>query len=169
MTAMTSMNGLTNILHVLGSHPATKWVVLALALRALWTVVAWRRCPLVRGSAQIDAATAAKAADSDGKKLRFVSVMLVGIALAVTGLFRLAAGGEAAPFALFVLTGGIYLFTTEPVRRTLINAQNRVIAATTQGAEAQALSVAMLRDTHVKLVAVEVGIFALIALGMTVT
>jgi hypothetical protein len=62
MTAMTSMNGLTNILHVLGSHPATKWVVLALALRALWTVVAWRRCPLVRGSAQIDAAAAAKAA-----------------------------------------------------------------------------------------------------------
>lgn len=166
---MTSMNGLTNILNVLGNHPATKWIALALALRALWTVIAWQRCPLTHGRAHIDAATAADAARSGpGRMWRFIGLMLLGIALAVLGLFRLAEEGDAAPFALFVLTGGIYLFTTEPARRTLAEAQNRVIAATAQGPEAEALSVSMLRDTQVKLVAVEVGILALILLGMTV-
>jgi hypothetical protein len=168
---MTSMNGLSNILSVLGDHPATKWVALALALRALWTVLAWQRCPLTHGRARISDKDAARAAAGGGSRQmwRFVGLMLLGIALAVAGLFRLAADGEAAPFALFVLTGGIYLFTTEPVRRNLIEAQNRVLASSTRGPEAQELSVSMLRDTHVKLVAVEVGIFALIALGMTVT
>lgn len=166
---MTSMNGLTNILSVLGDHPATKWVALALALRALWTVVAWQRCPLTHGRARISEKDAARAAAGGGTMWRFLALMLLGMGLAVAGLFRLAADGEAAPFALFVLTGGIYLFTTEPVRRNLIEAQNRVLASSTRGPEAQELSVSMLRDTHVKLVAVEVGIFALIALGMTVT
>lgn len=166
---MTSMNGLTNILDVLGNHPATKWVALALALRALWTVIAWQRCPLTHGRARIDAATAADAARTGpGRMWRFVGVMITGIVLAVVGLFGLAKEGEAAPLALFLLTGGIYLFSTEPARRQLIEAQNRVIAAAAQSVEAQALSVSMLRDTHVKLVGVEVGILVLIVLGMTV-
>lgn len=166
---MTSMNGLTNILDVLSHHPATKWVALALALRALWTVIAWQRCPLTHGRAKIDAANAANAARSGpGRMWRFVGLMLTGIVLAVVGLLGLAEEGEAAPIALFLLTGGIYLFSTEPARRALIEAQNRVIATTTQSPEAQEMSVSMLRDTHVKLVGMEVGILALIVLGMTV-
>jgi hypothetical protein len=164
---MTSMNGLTNILDVLGNHPATKWVALALALRVLWTVFAWQRCPLAHGGAEMKAA-AEKAKGGERPMMRFVLLMLLGIGLAIAGLFRLAADGDAAPFALFVLTGGIYLFTTEPVRRTLIDAQYRVVASAKLAAEEQALSVSMLRDTHVKLVAVEIGILALIVVGMYV-
>ncbi len=164
---MTSMNGLTNILDVLGNHPATKWVALALALRALWTVIAWQRCPLIHDAAPADAG--AKAARSAaGQMWRFVGLMLAGIALAVLGLFGLAKEGEAAPIALFMLAGGIYLFSTEPARRNLTEAQNRVIAAATQPREAREHCISMLRDTHVKLVGVEVGILALIVLGMSV-
>jgi hypothetical protein len=79
----------------------------------------------------------------------------------------MAEAGDAAPLALLGLTTGIYLFTTEPVRRMLGEAQNRVMTAGAATTDAQAMSMAMLRDAHVKLVAVEVGILLLIILGMS--
>ncbi|MFT6773955.1 MAG: hypothetical protein ACJA1L_001666 [Paracoccaceae bacterium] len=166
---MTHMDGLTNIFDVLGNHWAAKWLVLALAIRTIWTVVAWRICPLMRGRANLDADSAAKAEASGARqRLRFAAVMLLGIAMAVVGLFKMAEVGEGAPLALLGMTLGIYLFTTEPVRRGLALAQNGVMMAATRSAEAQAMSVSILRDTHIKLVAVEFGILMLIGLGMRV-
>jgi hypothetical protein len=165
---MTNMNGLTNIVQVLGTHPAAKWLALALALRALWTIVAWRICPLVRGRVAADAQTAAQAqVTGQRQRMRFLAVMVLGIVMAVVCLFRMAEAGDAAPLALLGLTTGIYLFTTEPVRRMLGEAQNRVMTAGAATTDAQAMSMAMLRDAHVKLVAVEVGILLLIILGMS--
>lgn len=162
---MTDMDasGLANIFLTLGHHPAAKWLALLLGLRAVLTLVAWRRCPLSHGAC-LRAPQVRNPRLS--AKMRFGAIMASGIALSVWGLLRLAREGAEAPLALLALVLGIYLFTTEPVRRGLDEARNRVVQGLNGPGHAD--NVAMLRDTHVKLVAVELAIFALFALGMTV-
>ncbi|MGG7567940.1 hypothetical protein ACQ5SO_17435 [Rhodovulum sp. DZ06] len=161
---MTEMDasGLANIFLTLGNHWAAKWLALLLGLRAVWTVIAWRRCPQMRG----EGAGMSFNGNERLWKLRFAAVMLLGIGLSVWGLLRLAREGAEAPLALIALVVGIYLFTTEPVRRTLADARKRVHDSV--GAPTHANNLSMLRDTHVKLAGAEVSIFLLFALGMTV-
>ena len=193
MTAM-DVNGLANLFGVLGAHWATPWLVGLLGLRALWTIIAWRRCPMSAAARAAEedgeaAGTGAKgdaSAEGEGapqpaparppeaptttftrmQDLRFGGVMLAGIALASWGLLRLGRDGADGAFAVLALVLGMYLFSTEPVRRSLDAAQRRV--RQTMNTALHTDSVAMLRGAHVKLVAWEICIFALVLLGMTV-
>ncbi|MFO7854591.1 MAG: hypothetical protein R6V44_05135 [Paracoccaceae bacterium] len=153
------MGGLANILEVLGSHPLAKWLAVAFALRAGWTLMVWRRCPVLHGAAE----AAAKTVETIERRrqapwrhgMRFPVVMVGGLTLAVVGLFSLAKAG--APVGLIMLFAGMYLFLTEPVRHQIVDAEDRLAAAAQTGdAEATALARAMLDGNHVNLVLIDV-------------
>ena len=166
---MTEMDasGLANIFEAMGNHWAAPWVALGLGLRAIWSIIAWRRCPAAMSAAPDAMRGAAQAALSEkGARLRFAAVMTGGIALSVWGLLRLAAVGDQAPLALIGLVLGMYLFTTEPVRRVIDMCRMR--ATDLAGRPGHADALANLRDAHVKLVGVEIAVFVLFGLGMLV-
>ncbi|SET32033.1 hypothetical protein [Oceanicella actignis] len=161
------MDGLMNILKAIGDEPLARWIALAFALRAVWSVVMWRRCPLLCGeAARLGPEAAAARRGAFDHSWRFLLVMLTGIALAVGGLFRLAQNGADAPGALLLLILGVYLFTTEPARRQIQDAESAYLAATAEGPERREVAAAILRDSHVKLVAIEVGIAALLGVAI---
>ena len=161
------MNGLMNIIDVIGADPMAKWVVAALGLRALWTIIAWRKCPLARGT---DALTPQQARDMRQQAFahswRFLLVMVTGIVLAVFGLFQLAEHGAEAPLALFMLILGVYLFTTEPARHQVQDAERRVLETSDGPAEQRELSASLLRGSHFRLISIEVGIVAMLLAGV---
>ena len=163
------MTGLDNILEVIAHHPMTRWLLLAMALRAVWSVVCWRRCAESAAPAPTEAAETIEARRQARWRHshRFAALMVVGIALAIMGLFRLAKEGDAAPASLLMLVVGIYLFTTEPVRHQLADARDRVAATALRGdMEANALALAMQRGNHFNLMAIDVG--TALALGLAV-
>ena len=153
------MSGFMNIIHAIGSDPRA-WVVLALfAARALWSVVSYYRCPTVcREQARI------KREKMGDYTWRFVPAMLIGITLAVLGLFRLSHGAASPGVALFLLILGVYIFTTEPVRRQIFQAERK--AADETGGPGENIAMADLRETHVKLLLMEFTIVALLLFGM---
>jgi hypothetical protein len=180
------MDGLANILEVIGTDPMAKWVLLAFGLHAAWSVVAYFRCPLCAASGrflvrqraarrQAEKSSAEDVLPEDGSfghdgtftAWRFLLVMVLGIAVAVVGLFKLAKHGAEAPLGFFLLILGVYLFTTEPARRQVAEALRHALAVEpSAGPERKALSVALLRDSRRKLVAIEVGIVSLMLAGM---
>lgn len=176
------MEGLANILEVIGSEPMAKWVLLAFGLHALWSVVAYFRCPLCSSSGKFGVRQrAASIRDKDMRMAedgsfghdgsfnswRFLLVMLAGILLAVIGLFKLAKYGADAPIGFFMLILGVYLFTTEPARRQVAEALRYALSLDPSApSERKALGVALLRDSRRKLVAIEVGIVTLMFVGM---
>ena len=159
------MGGLDNIFEAL-SHPMAKWVVLAFALRALWSLMRWRVCPMAKGDFETmrDKGFAEKRGVVWRHPARFFLIMSLGIAMAIAGLFKIATYGGDAPLALLLLTAGIYLFTTEPSRRQIQQSENRLLTTTQSGdVEAMSSSQAILRGNHISLVMVEMG--TAVALG----
>lgn len=167
MTGMDA-SGLANIFEALGNHWAAPWVALGLGLRAIWSIIAWRRCPAALAAPAPDAPRVSfQAALSERKaKLRFTAVMVGGIALSVWGLLRLAAAGAEAPAALIGLVLGLYLFTTEPARRVIDIC--RIRATEMAGRQGHDDALANLRDAHVKLVGLELAVFVTFGLGTLV-
>lgn len=162
------MFGLDNILEVIESDPLTRWLLAAMALRAAWSVVCWRKCRL-SGAAADDALEVIEARRQAlwRHNMRFLLIMLAGISLAVAGLFGLARGGADHPVALVMLVGGMYLFMTEPVRLQIQDAEDRVAASALRGdVEAHRFSQSMLRGSHLHLVMIEVGV--VVALGLVI-
>ncbi|HKK35175.1 MAG TPA: hypothetical protein VJ994_02680 [Paracoccaceae bacterium] len=153
------MGGLANILEILGSHPLAKWLAVAFALRAGWTLLVWRRCSALR-AAEVGAAETLEAIERRRQapwrhSMRFLVVMVGGLALAVVGLFSLAKA--EAPVGLIMLFAGMYLFLTEPVRHQIVDAEDRLAAAAQTGdGEATALARSMLNGNHVNLVLIDV-------------
>ena len=97
---------------------------------------------------------------------RFLLVMVTGIVLAVFGLFQLAEHGAEAPLALFMLILGVYLFTTEPARHQVQDAERRVLETSDGPAEQRELSASLLRGSHFRLISIEVGIVAMLLAGV---
>ena len=161
------MNGLSNILDVIGQDPLTRWLLLAMAIRTGWSLICWRRCPSARMKLTNEALEAIEARRQAlwRHSARFLVVMLAGIVLAVAGLYQLSRAGDGAPVALIMLVGGMYLFMTEPVRRSIADSEERVHATGLRGnADAHQAALAMLRGSHTYLVAIEV--LATLALGL---
>lgn len=150
------MGGLANILEVLGSHPLAKWLAVAFALRAGWTLLVWRRCPVLHTAVEEAAEAIERRRQAPWRhSLRFLVVMVGGLTLAVVGLFSLAKA--EAPVGLIMLFAGMYLFLTEPVRHQIVDAEDRLAAAARSGdAEAAAFARAMLNGNHVNLVLIDV-------------
>lgn len=155
------MMGLSNIFEVLGTEPLARWLAAALALRALWTVVAWRRC--ARAEAGRRPAETLEAIEARRNALwrhnwRFYAVMSAGIGLAVAGLYGLAVKGDEARWALVVLLAGMYVFLTEPSRREIADAEDRVAVAVLRGGGAKGVFArTLLGDAHRKLAFIEVS------------
>lgn len=161
------MFGLDNILEVIGSDPLTRWLLAAMALRAAWSLVCWRRCKMARADSTDEALEVIEARRQAlwRHNMRYLLIVVAGIALAVAGLFGLAQGGSDRPLALVMLVGGMYLFMTEPVRLQIQDAEDRVAASALRGdAEAHRFSQSMLRGSHLNLVMIEVGV--VVALGL---
>lgn len=151
-----------NIIHAIGADPRA-WIVLGLfAARAIWSAAMLARHRLA--AENTDVADMAPALTRRMLSWRFVPIMLLGIALAVIGLFRLSHSAAQPAFTLFLLLLGVYLFTTEPVRRQISLAEKRVRDAPSEAAKESAI--ADLRESHVKLVAFEVTIVAVLLIGM---
>lgn len=163
------MDGLANILGVIGDDPLTRWLLLAMALRTGWSLICWRRCPSqnVRISNEALEAIEARRQALWRHSARFLVVMIAGIVLAIAGLYQLAMKGDGAPVAMIMLVGGMYLFMTEPVRQTIADAEDRVHTTGIRGdSDAHAAALSMLRGSHTYLVAIEV--IATVALGLAV-
>jgi hypothetical protein len=163
------MGGLANIFEVLGSHPLAKWLAVAFALRAAWTLMVWRRCAALRttgaGAEETVEAIERRRQAPWRHSARFLVVMVGGLTLAVVGLFSLAKAG--APVGLIMLVAGLYLFLTEPIRLQIIDAEDRLASAAQSGdPESTAMARAMLNGNHVNLVLIDVG--AALSLGLAV-
>lgn len=167
------MGGLGNIFEVLGAEPLARWLALALALRAAWTLARWRGAagraeatgPVL--SAEAAAAIEARRAAPLRHSARFHAVMVLGIGLALAGLFTLAARGDEAPGALALLLVGMYLFLTEPVRANIADARDRLALTRRAGdPQATAYALTLLRAARRDLALIEVAGAA--ALGLAV-
>ena len=168
------MGGLDNIFEVLGTEPLARWLALALALRAAWTLARWRRSAVRAEAAAGPALSPEEAAAIEARReapwrhsARFYVVMVLGIGLALAGLFTLAAQGDAAPGALALLLVGIYLFLTEPVRHAVADARDRLALTRLRGDPgAVAYALTLLRAARRDLALIEVG--GALALGLAV-
>lgn len=155
------VGGLTNIFQAFGDDPAARYLALAAGLRALWSLVAWKRCRLAAGEAH-----ARSPLEPRRRIWRFSVLVILGIALALWGLFELSALGMKAPWALPALAMGMYLFMTEPVRLALFDAERRVEAAV--GGPDHRLELVQLRGQHIRLIGMEIGVLLLLTLSMSV-
>lgn len=156
------MNDFLDILVRVGSTPMS-WGVLALmAAWAMVSVVKYVRCPLVGGRATISPADAETALQRRVRHpLAYLLAMLVGMGLAIAGLFGLAETESKGTLAFFFLAIGLYVILTMPVRLEIKDAEMRVVAAGSQ--EARSISTQGLRHTHRRLLQYEFGIVALFA------
>ncbi len=153
------MSAFMNIFNTVGTDPRA-WIVLALfAARALWSLVELARCPVVAGRA--DAASMTPTRQMKG---RFPVLMILGITLSIVGLFKISLGAPQPALALFLLLLGVYLFITEPVRRQIAVAEQRVADAA--GGPGEAVAATDLRESHIRLVSMEFAIVILLLVGM---
>ena len=165
------MAGLGNIFEMFG-HPLAKWLAVAFALRAVWTLVAWRRCAALLGSGEIPPPEALEMIEQRRQALwrhngRFALIVTAGLALAIYGLLKLAYAGADAPHALVMLVAGLYLFLSEPIRRQIQDVEDRLALAAGRGdLEGQEMARAMLNGNQVNLVLIDVG--AALGLGAAV-
>lgn len=155
------MADIGNIFDLLGSHWIAKALLAAIALKAVYSLVQWRRCTLT--ATNVLASEGPEAIEARRTALwnhsyRFLLVMLTGIGLSIWGLLKLAHEGAEAPLALLVLTFGVYLFLTEPIQRQIADAENRAaLAALRADEEGQALAVEMVQGNRFNLVLIDVG------------
>ncbi|MEM9012253.1 MAG: hypothetical protein AAGE18_13570 [Pseudomonadota bacterium] len=152
------------ILERLSTHPVT-WACFALLLLRLGLTVGKRAvCPLARGESQKivndDLRSQAQAALQKGIRhpVSFLVIMLLGIGMAVGGLFKLARLEDAGimPFAMFVI--GIFIILTQPLREGIRDSEQRVII--NSGTPKHDLAVDGLRASHRKLRMTEFGLIA---------
>jgi hypothetical protein len=139
------------------------WAILALmAARALLSVLFYFRCPVVRQTDSMDALRDRQALDSPYlHSPRFLTTMLLGIALAVGGLYAMQTP-DVGPFAVAAIMLGVFLLIVEPSRLTVEENTRRVSAARLDGPDAYAFAHERLRSAHVERIGIEVGMAALL-------
>lgn len=142
-------------------HDWRAWAVVALVcLKALGSLYLFFRCPVLCGrrtptSEEIAAARAYRFQPP----LSFLFLMLLGMALAVAGLYLLSSP-EHGPLGLGFLVLGVFIFSSEPNRHMVRGAMIEVTARTGAGGEAEYLARDNLRSAHGQRAAIELAIAA---------
>lgn len=139
------------------------WAIFAaVALRALWSVVEFFSCPVIRGVSKLDPQVARDKLNAPVlHSPRFLVAMLTGIALSVGGLYALRLP-DAGPLALAAIVFGVFILIVEPSRLTVDETTMRVSAAKLDSAEAYHFALDRLRAAHVERIVVEIGLVALL-------
>ncbi|PIP97217.1 MAG: hypothetical protein COW75_07575 [Rhodobacterales bacterium CG18_big_fil_WC_8_21_14_2_50_71_9] len=139
------------------------WAIFAaVAFRALWSVIEFFTCPVVRGASKLDPQAARDKLNARVlHSPRFLTAMLVGIVLSVGGLYALRAP-DAGPLALAAIVFGVFILIVEPSRLSVDEVTMRVSAAKLDGADAYSFALDRLRAAHLERIAVEIGMVALL-------
>jgi uncharacterized membrane protein len=158
---MEMQNVLTS-LRDLCQSPAAWAIFGAVALRAVWSAVAYFRCPLMRAPREMDPNEAHATVNARFRHSpRFLMAMLVGLMLSIGGLYALTLP-SAGPVALAAIVFGVFILIVEPSRLSVEDNELRVNAARRQGPDAMAFAQERLRAAHVERIAIEIGLTALL-------
>ncbi|MEO0681739.1 MAG: hypothetical protein AAF192_15140 [Pseudomonadota bacterium] len=163
------MADIGNIFELIGTHPIAKALLLVLALKAIWSLVQWRRCAWQATQLRAEAAGdgAAWLSALWTHSARFFLVMVSGIGLSVWGLMKIAHYGGEAPLGLLLLALGLYVILTEPIQRQIVDAENRATQAALRADEdGQTMAVSMVQGSRLSLVMIDVG--GALALGLSI-
>ena len=135
------------------------WLVAALVgLKALHSLYVSLRCPVMHGTATIteEMIEAGKSFKLQ-PPLSFLLTMVLGIALAVGGLYLLS-NATHGPRALGLLVIGMFIFTTAPQRLTVNAAKMEVFGATGSPGDDEVLARDRLRSAYRERAFVELSI-----------
>ncbi len=145
------------------------WFMLAIAsLKAGHSIWSFRRCPLLKGSADTDARAAqARLASPVLRSPRFMVSMLVGLTLAIGGLYTVQ-DPQIGHFAIAAVVTGVFVMLVEPSQLSIDECALRLAALGSEGeAERRDVASERLRAAHLERVTIE-ALFAL-GLGVVVT
>lgn len=157
-----------NSLHDLCDMPVAWAIFAAVALRAAWSLIYYLRCPVVHSSAVSDPnAARAQLQKKVLHSSRFLIAMLIGMALAIGGVYALRTP-DAGPLALAAIVFGVFILIVEPSRLSVEENTLRVSAASLDGPAAHRLALSRLRAAHVERIAIEVGLVALLGVALSV-
>ncbi|MEM7176668.1 MAG: hypothetical protein AAF503_03090 [Pseudomonadota bacterium] len=154
------MNNLLTTLEGLSGLWATWAAIALLAGLGIWALMNRIMCPLAKGAcnASVEDARAALS-----KRIfagpRFLLTMLLAITATIVGLKLIYVGSQPG-VAVFLIIAGLVVMQTEPIRLSIKEAQNRVVASSVEGVDSQAAAVEYLRGRHHWLVGVHFIILA---------
>lgn len=159
---MEMQNVLTSLSDLCAS-PVAWGIVGVVALRAVWSAVAYFKCPLMTCHGTLDVAHARARVNARFiHSPRFLVSMLLGLALAIGGLYALRMP-DAGPLALAAIVFGAFILLVEPSRLTVEDNEMRVVAASADGPEALALAQDRLRTAHYERIGMEFAMVAALA------
>ncbi|MGB0411396.1 MAG: hypothetical protein ACPGFA_07395 [Pikeienuella sp.] len=146
------------------------WVVAGLVtLKAVVSVYFLMRCPVQNGTYQVPRELAVKSAEFKfNAPLSYLGMMLLGIGLAIGGLYLLN-DPHWGPLALGVVVIGVFIFMTEPSRLRVNNSRIAVFAASLANEEAVALARDDLRDAQKQRAMFELTIAVALIMALTLT
>ncbi|RMF36454.1 MAG: hypothetical protein D6754_11405 [Alphaproteobacteria bacterium] len=163
------MHGFLDILVKVGSDWSS-WIVVGIL--ALWAGMSFYKktiCPIANCRFGPDCPKFLPSPEeargrlerADRRTMLFSLLMLLGVVLAVAGLFGLAqTGAERGTLSFFTLAVGLFLILTVPVRFQIRDNELRVLSATDP--ELRKALAYDLRLTHWRLLEYEFGILALL-------
>lgn len=142
------MNMLLEELARVAGNPLSWGAVAVLAAFAVYSVWHWRTCPLLRVGPNVTHTEAEAALNRPiAEGVRFLGLMLAGIALTLTALSFISLGIYPV-VAFYMLLTGLFVIQTEPARRQIREAELRVVAAECQTEDVQEAALAQLRSGH---------------------
>lgn len=146
------------------------WVVAGLvSLKAVISIYYLIRCPVQNGTFEVPRELAVKSAEFKfNPPLTYLGMMLLGIGLAVGGLYLLN-HPHWGPLALGIVVIGVFIFMTEPSRLRVNNSRIAVFAATLSGDDAADLARDDLRDAQKQRAMFELTIAAGLIAALTLT
>jgi hypothetical protein len=145
------------------------WVIAGVAAaKALYSLVAFYRCPVVNRGVGIAPEVARAAIESRFlRSPRFLFAMLAGLTLAVGGLYALRSP-DAGPAALAAIVVGVFILLVEPSRLTISDNTLRVAAARPAGGEAYEFALERLRGAHLERISIEIAFAMLLVVVIAV-
>lgn len=160
------MNALIETFAMVSEDPVTWLGVAAMVALGLGAAIHAYRCPYLRCTAEVSREDAIRRLDNPLMAgPRFLIVMLAGIAAILAGL-GLVANGVYPANAFLLIVAGVYLVQTEPIRLSIRESTDRVIAAEAAGPEAAAAERERLRSGHVYHVFMNFALAALVSAGL---
>lgn len=145
-------------------HDWRAWIVMgAVALKALFSLYLYFRCPFACGRKELSEQEIAEArAWRFTPPTSFLFLMMLGMGLAIGGLYLLD-DARLGALALGLLVLGVFIFLSEPNRLTVRTAMNEVIATTGGPGDSNLLARDNLRSAHRSRALIEIGIVAAVA------
>lgn len=161
------MHGFLDILTVVGQDPMSWGVVAILAASTAISLIRYYRCPVARLKITQSPEEAEALLEKKVRHpLSFAVVMIIGITMAIVGLFGLANPESAHPLKFLMLVAGLFVVLTWPLRYSIRDSEARVIASRTQ--EQRLLMQDGLLAVHRQLLSYEFGIIGVIVLTLVV-